>query len=172
MRLTVFKWLNGLTWGQLDKKSMIIYLEGPRDFLSIQERQWSLQDTRVQLRQVHLANDFCLSRNMTASNLMTRTLKTVGKMRSNETRDSTAHIDRWSKATSVNGCGGNVSEMWTVSTRLCRVLQHISLLFNFELEFKWCYLLVPHCSTTTFIDRHSCLQLFNISLFLSIIVVY
>ena len=36
---------------------MIIYLEGPRDFLSIQERQWSLQDTGVQLRQVHLAND-------------------------------------------------------------------------------------------------------------------
>ena len=38
----------------------MIYLERPRDFLIIQGGQWSLKDTRVQLRQVHLADDLMI----------------------------------------------------------------------------------------------------------------
>ena len=36
------------------------YLERPRDFLAIQDGQWSLQDTRVQLGQANLANDMII----------------------------------------------------------------------------------------------------------------
>ena len=106
---------------------MIIYLEGPRDFLSIQERQWSLQDTRVQLRQVHLANDFCLSRNMTASNLMARTLKTV------EHGNVNFKIDKkkwrplhWSRQPRITGAGTRSSLLLTQADSLANRLVFLS----------------------------------------------
>ena len=75
---TAFTWLNYLTWEYWDKNSMMDYLERPRDFLAIQDGQWSLQDTRVQFGQVNLSNAMIiLSKTWQQAILMTIILKTV-----------------------------------------------------------------------------------------------